>query len=571
MVQVSVELIVEASAGTKMIGKGGCVIRELEEATGARIKVNRDGSNVASGEKMVVVMGEEDRIRRALETVIRKLVDCGATSDEVFLNIPPNATQNIVGSGGSTVRRLQDETGAHINIPRKGSSDSGRVHITGSKPKEIADCCASIQTIVDQTGSFSGRDSGFKGELRRNFSPPPRREERRDTFSRGGGDRDGDRGGRGGGGGDRTPIQFLLGSSLARSLVGRGGSTVQAIERKTGSAINVSKDQTDDNRFASITGGDRIEALKECLHRLEDTINEPISSVHFQVPPESCRLIIGTKGATVNRVQQESGAKIDIAKDGTPGTVSVSGTIHEIVRAANSIYNIVDDKPSSGGGGSGRDFRDDHRPVRRERTPPRRDYRESRRERTPPRRMPSPPRKRAALDASGDTLEMVIRSGVAPRLVGPKGAVINEIISMSGARVNVDKEGARSRNVTVVGELGARAKALQQIISIIDQAEGGLKEMEMICPLRRITSVVGSKGSTVQKVETESGCRVHIARKDGNDPPGQIRLKGEKDSIFSAMCMIDELINSTDQDQPGYEDRDQSRDYGVRESKIMAD
>lgn len=518
-----VELIVDSQMGSQLIGTRGAVISELERESGAKINVERDA--LGKNEKLVVVKGDNRDISAAVELILNKLTDIGARGGEASMLIPPSATTAIVGAGGSTVKRLQEETGAHINLPRKGSGEQGRVHLTGGNTEILTNVIMAIADIVENDVR-TGRDSGR--HERRREEPAPRRDH--SPIPRG---RDF---GRNGGGNGGAVIEFLLGSSLARALVGKGGSVVQSIERASGSNISISKGD-DENRFVSIKNGDRVEALKICLEKLEDTINEPISSVHFQVPEGCTRMIVGTKGATVHAIQKDAHARVDVAKEGSAGTVSVSGTIRQIVKAAGMIYEIVDGAERKAGGGGDiirapqvNDFRGDRGGFKREF--------EGRRD--------SPPPQRRRREESGPSLELVVSSRTAPKLVGPKGSIINDIIEQSGAKVNIDKGGSQDKSVVISGGADARSKALNLIMKILEN-DGPLRDLTIRIPVRIVGIVVGPKGATVQGIEEETGAKVHIARRNGNEERGSAQIVGTMEQIFDACVKVDDIVNSREE------------------------
>jgi len=546
---VAVELITDAEAGLLLIGKGGAAIRDLEAESKCSISVNRDGPNVRRDEKMVIVKGDERRVGKGLYVIVRQLVDNGARSGEICINIPPSSVQSIIGSRGSTVNKIQDDSGARISLPRKGDRDEGRVTISG----KTESMCRAATQIMEIVGNSGGGSSSFKGKGKGSYDDrrSPRRDRRRSRSPR----RDYDRRGGGGGGyddGEPVPAQFVISSTLARSLVGRGGSVVNGIESKTGSKVSISKDASDSNRYVFIKGGDLGSTLKMCFEILESEINEAISSVHFKIPIEKVPLVVGSKGVTVNSIQSQSQARIDISNDGAFGTVCVSGTIREIVRAGELVYSMINDGGMPGRHGG-------------RRSPPRSrllDARVSGKRGRSGRRSP-PPRntKRAAVDATGDEIELLISSKITPRLVGSKGARINEIIDTSGATVNIEKgnDNGPERSVKIIGGRDERGKAIQEILDTVDEEfdrDGGLSMMNMLIPLKKITTVVGSGGSTIQNIEQDSGSKISIARKNGTEPPGYVSIKGNKEQCQNAILMLDDIINGQGDEDAKREDLD---------------
>ena len=106
----------------RLIGPGGATIRKIEATTGANIRV--DGTTVhisgASPDAMA-------KAQRAVQTLV--------SPPSATLHCPADRVHRLIGRGGTTVRRLQEQTGARINV------DGETVTITG--PTAVRSCaCA---------------------------------------------------------------------------------------------------------------------------------------------------------------------------------------------------------------------------------------------------------------------------------------------------------------------------------------------------------------------------------------------------------------------------------------------
>ena len=157
----------------KIIGRGGSKVRELQDDSGCRIKVNRDDEG--DGTRRVELSGPPDEIDRA-KYMIQNLLESndrdrkpqrqsyggcgggglGGGSKEV-IQVDSNYVGRIIGKGGSRVRELQDETGCRINVLRSGGSyGQTEVELVGSQ-SQIQWAKDAIDDIVSQQGYWGSR------------------------------------------------------------------------------------------------------------------------------------------------------------------------------------------------------------------------------------------------------------------------------------------------------------------------------------------------------------------------------------------------------------------------------
>jgi hypothetical protein len=96
-----------------LIGSKGVNINKLKEDLGVEIKLN-DGNGEIRGVKVCV-----DAARRKLNSQIRELEDKAV----IPIKVPQQFHSIIIGSEGSTVRRLEDRYNVRINFPKAGKKD----------------------------------------------------------------------------------------------------------------------------------------------------------------------------------------------------------------------------------------------------------------------------------------------------------------------------------------------------------------------------------------------------------------------------------------------------------------
>lgn len=140
-------MFVPAGDCGKIIGRGGSKIRELQESSGARIKVSRDDEG--DGTRRVELSGSESAVAEA-ERLINDILENGderaprqqqsygngggSGGSREVIQIDSSYVGRLIGKGGSKVRELQDESGCRINVSRDGGS-CGRtdVELIGSR------------------------------------------------------------------------------------------------------------------------------------------------------------------------------------------------------------------------------------------------------------------------------------------------------------------------------------------------------------------------------------------------------------------------------------------------------
>jgi len=149
------DMYVPAGDCGKIIGRGGSKIRELQDQTNCKIKVDRD--DTGDGTRRVELRGDENAIADAREQINMILAGGGddrggrqsygqqrggggggygggrggggggggfgggfGGGDKEVMQIDTSFVGRIIGKGGSRVRELQEDTGCRINVSRDG-------------------------------------------------------------------------------------------------------------------------------------------------------------------------------------------------------------------------------------------------------------------------------------------------------------------------------------------------------------------------------------------------------------------------------------------------------------------
>jgi len=188
----------------RIIGHGGSNIQELQSKAGCQIKIDQDVPDGAP--RKINLIGSPDTV----ELGIKLVEECmaansggggggGGSGASETLQCPANRVGLIIGRGGETIKRLQADSGAHIQIDQNMPHGEPRViTVTGGEDavKRAADM---IRELMDDGGG----------------------------------------GGGGSGGGNQPSITIECEKHLVGRIIGRGGETIKMLQANSGSHIKI--------------------------------------------------------------------------------------------------------------------------------------------------------------------------------------------------------------------------------------------------------------------------------------------------------------------------------------------
>ncbi|PIN06888.1 RNA-binding protein NOVA1/PASILLA [Handroanthus impetiginosus] len=153
-----------------------------------------------------------------------------------------------------------------------------------------------------------------------------------------------------------THLRFLLSNAEAGSIIGKGGSTINDIQSKSRTRVQLSRNYEyfpgTTDRIIMVSGivGEILKAVDLILSKLLDEFyvedggdTDPESNIRLVVPNSSCGGIIGKGGATIRSLIEDSRANIkispqDIYSPGLPDRlIIITGTLGDQMRAIELI------------------------------------------------------------------------------------------------------------------------------------------------------------------------------------------------------------------------------------------
>ncbi|RPB01007.1 eukaryotic type KH-domain (KH-domain type I) [Choiromyces venosus 120613-1] len=259
--------------------------------------------------------------------------------DAEQMNIESSLVGLIIGRGGETLRRVEQDTGARVQFLTNGQDrDSGgeRVcNIQGTRP-QIAAARRAIEQIIVENGPSGGGMGG-----------PPGGGSGRGKFGGSGGQpnlRDGE-----------DSIQILVPDRTVGLIIGRGGETIRDIQDKSGCHVNIvgeAKSQNGQRPVNLIGSPQAAEGAKRLIMEIVESDNAGtgpppgILTETIRVPIDAVGMIIGKGGETIKEMQSSTGCRINVSSQFQQGDpereIALAGTREAIARARIAIEEKVE-------------------------------------------------------------------------------------------------------------------------------------------------------------------------------------------------------------------------------------
>ncbi|XP_070958633.1 far upstream element-binding protein 2-like isoform X1 [Oncorhynchus clarkii lewisi] len=278
--------------------------------------------------------------------------------------------------------------------------------------------------------------------------------------------------------------------------------------------------QSDVDSATALSIGAQLAALAQQSARLTTTSEE------YSVPDGMVGLIIGRGGEQINKIQQESGCKVQIASDsgGLPErSVSLTGSPDSIQKAKILLDEIV----SRGRG-------------------------------TPPSSFHE-----ATNGQSGSGQEMMIPAGKAGLIIGKGGETIKQLQERAGVKMILIQDASQGPNMDkplrIIGEPYKVEQAMELVQEILRERDqpgfgdrneygsrmgGGGGAMDVPVPRHSVGVVIGRNGEMIKKIQNDAGVRIQFKPDDGTGPDKMAHIMGPPDCCDNAAQIIQELLQS---------------------------
>uniref|UniRef100_A0A3Q3IPS3 K Homology domain-containing protein n=1 Tax=Monopterus albus TaxID=43700 RepID=A0A3Q3IPS3_MONAL len=242
------------------------------------------------------------------------------------------------------------------------------------------------------------------------------------------------------------------------------------------------------------------------------------ASEEYSVPDSMVGLIIGRGGEQINKIQLESGCKVQIAPDSgglAERSVYLIGS-HDSIQKAK---RLLDDIVSRGRG-------------------------------TPP------PSYHESTDGQNGTVhEMMIPAGKAGLVIGKGGETIKQLQERAGVKMILIQDASQGPNVDkplrIIGDSYKVQQALEMVQEILRERDhGGYSErndfhgMDIPVPRHSVGVVIGRNGEMIKKIQNDAGVRIQFKQDDGTGPDKIAHISGPPDCCEHAAQIINDLLQS---------------------------
>jgi len=339
--QFSTTMSIPADMTRKLIGPQGATIRDIQDKTGAQVDVARRNT-VVNGEIVVTLTGAEDCCDSAKDA-IKALVEESTGSEQVMMWIEESMCGLIIGSRGSKIRSIQDNSGANVKIDKRNEARDGKVQVTiTGNEVQCADAKTEIEDIISESGNKESGDRSF-GE-----SKP------------------------------EHVIKIWVPESKCGMIIGRGGSKISEIQAETRTRVDVNSRERNDNDQCLVTISGPKMNCEDAEKIVNDIVNDaeregrgpprgaggapraaaaPVEgdgltdeergSMVIWVDTSCLGRIIGKGGAKIREIERSYKVKIDVKKDEQEEhetKVVLIGSKDDVLAARDYIYEIVDEE-----------------------------------------------------------------------------------------------------------------------------------------------------------------------------------------------------------------------------------
>merc|ERR1719369_68020 len=194
----SYEMMVPGRLVARIIGKGGEVIKALQEETGAKIVIIQDTREFAD-EKPLKITGSADVVEFAKQRVEQVIAEeeekvargglrggsrggggwpsqngygyDGAYDVSDTMSVPSNKVGLVMGKGGETIRNICSESGAHCQVDKNAPEGAREKNIVIKGTPEAVERAKDM--ISDKIGGGGGSyGGGHRGGYQQNYGQP---------------------------------------------------------------------------------------------------------------------------------------------------------------------------------------------------------------------------------------------------------------------------------------------------------------------------------------------------------------------------------------------------------------
>ncbi|PAV76977.1 hypothetical protein WR25_20889 [Diploscapter pachys] len=510
---VTKELDIPCKVQARLHGGNRRLIGDIEEECGGvHIKFPSEKSQSTK----VTVRGPAADVEKAVNYLTALAQDKEIDIYEDTVVAQANYHKFLIGKGGSRVKKYKEQNDVRVMFPRQDDTDKETIHLLGKKDevlkvkKELEDSikqlnetietkievdpkyykhflqrgAALINEIQEQNGgvqiSFPAKDSGntsvsIKGSKQCVESARARIEEVV-------GDID-----------SQVTISVEIAQQHHRAIVSNRCQKIHDIQSKYDVHIRLperlreGEAPTEKSTIFQISGRDtKCEAAKEALLALIP-ISKPIL-----VPADMHRSLIGKGGEIIRKLMQDFDVNINVPKNGESEEIIVTGSAEDVDATLVEIQDRIEKYNLE------------------------------------------------ADDRKARSYQLVIEvpAEFHQKIIGPRGANINQLRDKHGVRINIPKGDERSNSITIVGYEEKTRDCAAEIESMLEEQKSMFTQ-EVFLDARYHPRLIGRNAKNLKTVQDKYHVEIRISR----DPaePNLVTVAGkDEDTVYDCVDYLKE-------------------------------
>jgi polyribonucleotide nucleotidyltransferase len=293
-------------------------------------------------------------------------------------------------------------------------------------------------------------------------------------------------------------VTISLGAHMG-AVVGKKGAVIQRIQAESGAKMDINKDTATLKISGSADAVGKANVQVQNILEQEESIKANTQTNTIQAGSEKVKAVIGKKGATIQTIQSNSGAKVDANVD--EGTVTISGSPEQVALAKKLVNDAM--------------------------------YGEC----------------QATVDL-GKSFNVYL-------IMGTGGETIRRLQNESGAKFDLPRG---STTLTIAGSKEAVAAAKANVETLLRENRGIAINVG-----NKVGNVVGKQGAKVQQIQDACGVKCEIERSSMND--ATVHVLGPPDNVAKAKVMIEKALSGEVDVPEGHVK--ETMDLGVAVSAII--
>ncbi|XP_052081432.1 vigilin-like [Mytilus californianus] len=359
------DIIIEQRFHRTLIGARGDNIKEIKDKFN---QVQITFPDPGKKSDIVQLRGPKDDVDKCYKYLISMHTDMIASNYKAEVHIFKDFHKNIIGKGGSNIRKIRDETDTKIDLPSE-NAESDVIVITGKKPnvekarKLIEDIQKDLANIKEEKieipHNLHNSIIGAKGRLIRSIAQEcggviirfPQQGSTANTVTIRGPKNDVENA--------KKQLQELTNEKQQsgftaevrakpeyhRFLIGRNGSNIRQVRERTGARVIFPSQDDDNQELITIIG--KKESVDQAKAELEERIKslDDVVSIECQVPTKHHRHFVARRGEVLKHIADEyGGVTVSFPRSGIKSeTVVIKGSKDCVEGAKRRILEIVAD------------------------------------------------------------------------------------------------------------------------------------------------------------------------------------------------------------------------------------